>query len=133
MVPSICLNHAVAKRSPPSGTAPSLPRSPGREHVSRVQSTYAQTGQKWPRHTAPPGTDGAGPAWPGLKALHLQAPVPVLPRCDEGRLVQFWAPRAQPVAPGDTRACCPKGEAPEEVPELVSSFVLPFLPASLGL
>ena len=35
----------------------------------------------------------------------------------------------EPVAPGDPRACCPKGEAPEAAPEVVSSFVLLFLPA----
>lgn len=73
-----------------------------------------------------PGTDGTGPAWPWLRALHLQAPVPALTRCDEGCFVQSWAPRAQPVPPGDTRACWPKGEAPEEAPELLASLSSPF-------
>lgn len=66
-------------------------------------------------------------------------PAPCTFRClsrrfysDEGRLIQFWAPRNQPVAPGDTRACCPKGEAPEEAPELVFLLRCPLSPCLPG-
>ena len=74
-----------------------------------------------------PGTDGTGPAWPGLWALHLQAPVPALPRRNQGRLVQLWAPR------GARRTWRPQGllsqgRGPRSGPEVFSSFVL-FPPA----
>ena len=79
-----------------------------------------------------PGTDGTGPAWPGLWALHLQAPVPALPRRNQGRLVQLWAPR------GARRTWRPQGllsqgRGPRSGPEVFSSFVLfPPAPGTLG-
>lgn len=131
-MPSISLNHAVPRRSPPSGTTPSLPRSPRREHVPPQGARPPQLDRSGHVTRLSPGTDGTGPPWPGLWALHLQAPVPALPRCDQGRLVQLWALGAQPVTPGDARACCPKGEAPEEAPELVFLLRPPLSPCPPG-
>lgn len=134
MVPSVSLNRAVSEQSPPSGTAPSLTTvppagstSPCMEHVHPNWTEVATL------HGSPLALMGLA-----LRGLAL-GPAPCTFRClsrrcysDEGRLIQFWAPRSQPVAPGDTRACRPKGEAPEEAPELVFLLRCPLSPCLPG-